>query len=467
MKRKILAVVLIFAMCFTFAGCGGKDGGEGDKTKEPEEPKVTSIIGDWECEKVEITDNGEKMDEDTVKAMFGDDVKSVFGLSAYSDGSAYISLMGEEGAVLWKEAKDKEYEFVIPESGEESGNIRAKLDGEKLVVSMEEIYQSDGKDQTTEMVFTMKYAGKKSRIIEGWDITLEGDDVYDMSNAMIGGMCVEVNGMLYGDYGGKEWGGGAFTAAKIKDGKLEEPVVVAEGVNALHLSEYDGDIYGIFDYEKIIKVEGGKTEVETIYEGVCDYMQVTEDGIFFTDENNQYCRIDHKGQNKETIMKKEVYYPYQINSEYMVYQDDADGETLHMYNMKTGKDSKLTDIVSYEPMICGEYLYFRTPGSEDDMSYMGRLNLYSGKQEKSKTETLLFEYYVTPENFSVAKGGFVTAEFDEWDKFADKDSAGFKFYPIYSNGEIWITRSSGENFMGPRTFGTDDEKSIGYSYVRK
>lgn len=465
MKKKVLTVALILAMCFAFAGCGGSGDGEGDKAKEPE---ITSIIGSWECENVEVTDNGEKMDEDMIQTMFGEDLTEVFALSAYSDGTARITLMGEEGAVSWKESKAGEYEIVPPESGsDDAGSMKAKLEGEKLIVSLKEVYQSNGADQSMEMIFTMKYLGKKSGLIEGWDITLEDDEIYDMSNAMVGGMCVEVDGMLYGDYGGKDWGEGAFTAAKIKDGELEDPVVIAEGVNAFYLSEYDGDVYGIYDFNKIIKVEGGKTKAETVYEGICDYLQVTEDGIYFTDENNHYCRIDHQGQNKETILEKEVYYPYQIRSEYLVYQDDADGESLHMYNMKTGKDVKLSDIVSYEPMICGDYLYFRSPGSEDDMSYIGRVNLYSGKMEKTKEETLLFEYYVTPDYISVAKGGFVKAEFDEWDKFAEKDSAGFTCYPIYSNGEIWITRSYDEHFMGPKTFGTDDEKSIGYSYASK
>ena len=88
------------------------------------------------------------------------------------------------------------------------------------------------------------------------------------------------------------------------------------------------------------------------------------------------------------------------------------------------------------------------------------------KQEKAEHEALMFDYYVTPDHISVAVGGFVTIEFNEWDKIHEKSSAGFPFYPIYSNGEIWVTRSYGENFMGPKKFGTNDEKSIGYTFER-
>ena len=70
MKRKILAAVLVLAMCFAFAGCGGDSG---DKDKAKEKPKVTSITGSWECEDIEVTDNGKKVSEDTIKTMFGKD----------------------------------------------------------------------------------------------------------------------------------------------------------------------------------------------------------------------------------------------------------------------------------------------------------------------------------------------------------------------------------------------------------
>lgn len=90
-----------------------------------------------------------------------------------------------------------------------------------------------------------------------------------------------------------------------------------------------------------------------------------------------------------------------------------------------------------------------------------------GKDMTAEKDAFLYDFYVTPKNLVGAPGGFVFAKFSEWDKFAEKNSAGFKFYPMYNDGEIWITKSSGESFMGPRQFGSDDEKSIGYSYVKK
>ena len=233
------------------------------------------------------------------------------------------------------------------------------------------------------------------------------------------------------------------------------------------MTVYDGAVYGILDQEKIIKAEVGKTKVETLYTGTCDYLQVTKDGIFFTDEKNHYCRIDFDGKNKKTILEKKTFFPYRVSSKFLIYQDDEDGETLHVYNLKNSKDKKISDVKSYNPMLCGDFLYFYTPGSGEDMKYICRIDMYSGRQEKAEKEAFLYDFYVTPKNLVGAPGGFVFAKFSEWDKFAEKNSAGFKFYPMYSDGKIWIAKSSGENFMGPRQFGSDDEKSIGYSYVKK
>lgn len=467
MKRKILAAALVLGMCFTFAGCGG-GGKDNGKTSDKEKAKETTIIGSWECGDIEVTDNGKKMKKDSVKTIFGEDFSKVLKFSAYSDGTAYITMMDDENGAAWTKTKDKSYKISLSGAQEKEGeSMTAKLDGKKLIIRSEDTYQSDGKDMTMEMEFIMKYLGKKSRVMDGWDVTLSDDEVYAMSNFVAEGRFVATDGLLYGDYGGKKWGKGAFTVGKINGSKVENQKVLAKDAKASGLTVYDGAVYGILDQEKIIKAEVGKTKVETLYTGTCEYLQVTKDGIFFTDEKNHYCRIDFDGKNKKTILEKKTFFPYRVSSKFLIYQDDEDGETLHVYNLKNGKDKKISDVKSYGPMLCGDFLYFYTPGSGEDMKYICRIDMYSGRQDKAEKDAFLYDFYVTPKNLVGAPGGFVFAKFSEWDKFAEKNSAGFKFYPMYSDGEIWITKSSGENFMGPRQFGSDDEKSIGYSYVKK
>lgn len=304
MKRKILAAALVLGMCCTFAGCGG--GGKDDgKNSDKEKAKEVSIIGSWECEDIEVTDNGKKMKKDSVKTIFGEDFSKVLKFSAYSDGVAYLTMMDDENGVTWTKTKDKSYKISLSGAQEkESESMTAKLDGEKLIIRSEDTYQSDGKDMTMEMEFIMKYLGKKSRIMDGWDVTLSDDEVYAMSNFVSEGRFVATDGLLYGDYGGKKWGKGAFTVGKISGNKVENQKVLAKEAKAGSLTAYDGAVYGILDQEKIIKVEVGKTKVETLYTGTCDYLQVTKDGIFFTDEKNHYCRIDFDGKNKKPFWKR-------------------------------------------------------------------------------------------------------------------------------------------------------------------
>ncbi len=461
--KKMIPLILTVLMCFTFAGCGGNS-----DNKETSAEKPTSIIGNWECDNVEITDSGKKVEKETVKSMVGDDFSNVLQLVAYSDGSADMTLMDDNASVSWNETGNLEYKISYPDSKDsDSDDISAKLNGDNLIITIKESYSSNGETQIMEMEFTMNYLGEKSKVVEGWDVKPTNDEIYAMSNAMVGGCFVESGGLLYGDYGGKEWGTGAFTAAKLSGSKLGEMTVIEKNTKASSLSVYDGNVYGILDNNRIVKVEAGKTEATTLYKGTCYHLQVTSDGLFFTDKNSRYCKLDFNGKNKETILDKEIYYPYQVNSTYLVYQDDADGETLHVYNLKDRVDTKITHRPSHEPILRGEYIYFYTPGNGENMNYMCRVNMYSGKEEQAEKESLLYAYYLAPDNIIAAMGGFVKVEYDDWDKFASQNSIGMKFYPAYSNGEIWITKSSGENYLGPKTFGTDDEKSIGYTYMKE
>ena len=222
-----------------------------------------------------------KMKKDSVKTIFGEDFSKVLKFSAYSDGAAYITMMDDENGAAWTKTKAKSYKISLSGAQEKEGeSMTAKLDGKKLIIRSEDTYQSDGKDMTMEMEFIMKYLGKKSRVMDGWDVTLSDEEVYAMRNFVAEGRFVVADGLLYGDYGGKKWGKGAFTVGKINGSKVENQKVLAKDAKAGSLTVYDGAVYGILDQEKIIKAEVGKTKVETLYTGTCEYLQVTKDGIF-------------------------------------------------------------------------------------------------------------------------------------------------------------------------------------------
>lgn len=463
MKKKFFAVILTLVLCIAFAGCGGGDDSKKDKKADQDQP--TTIVGSWECEDIEITDNGTKLSKDEMKAMMGEDLTSMMKLNAFEDGTMELSMREDTYPATWTE-KDGVYTISAPESGTD-GSMTAKLKDGRLQVSAEEAYSSDGEEQTMKTTFTLKYLGKTSRIIDGWDVQLSDDEVYAMSNFINKGMYLVSGDMLYGDFGGKEYGKGTFMAGNLKNGKIKDQKVVVKNAKPSYLTEYDGKIYAILDHESIVSVESGKTKAKTVYEGACDYMQVKKDGIYFTDENDKYCRIDLNGKNKETVLDKSVYYPYQLGGQYLIYQNDADGESLHMYNLKSGNDVKLSSDIAYEPMICGDYVYYEIPSEGEDLYYMGRVDLYTGTVEKSEKDMMLYSLYVEPDQITFAGGGIVPLKLGEWDQLPNTSYGGEKVYTMYNNGSISITRSYGEGFLTEGDFSTNSENSIGYGNVKE
>lgn len=466
MKKKVLALVMALIVCLALAGCGGDK-----KDKQNEESgnaEVTSIAGNWECTDITIEDNGQKLGKEDIRNLYGDDFSELMKLTAYGDGTGELKFMEVSTSVTWTE-QDGAYTLTLPQEQVADGagvpeTMTARIKENKLQVTSKESYTADEKEQTMTMTFTLKYLGRESKILDGWDVQLSDEEVYAMSNFMNFGACVVADGMLYGDYGGKEWGEGTFSVAKLDGEKVKDRKVIAKDSKTWYLSEYDGNIYGILNCDKIIKAAAGKSTAKTLYEGTCQYLQVTKDGIFFTDENHKYCRMDLDGKNKETVLDKAVYFPYQVGNGFLVYQDDGDGESLHMYNLKSKKDVKLNSTVSYNPMICGDYLYYQIPTNDEDKYFMGRIDLYSGEVKQSEKADLMYAFFVEPDFISVACDGFLNLKFDEWDKQSEKSFGGYKYCPVYSNGEVYISKSFGEDFISTKEFRGDNKQSIGFAY---
>lgn len=82
-----------------------------------------------------------------------------------------------------------------------------------------------------------------------------------------------------------------------------------------------------------------------------------EDYTAVTDESTHLYRCDLNGENVELILDKPVYY-FTVFGDRILYQDDHDGCSLHLYSMAGGTDEKLNDVGSYWPIYDGEYIYY-------------------------------------------------------------------------------------------------------------
>lgn len=114
----------------------------------------------------------------------------------------------------------------------------------------------------------------------------------------------------------------------------------------------------------IAKMRPDGTELTLLYEGKdCDFLQMVGERLYFTDESHRFVSTDTNGGDMRTVINREVYYPYFLDDNYIIFQDEADGESLHLFSLSGEYDIKLNDMSSYSPVICGSYLY-----------YLGRMN---------------------------------------------------------------------------------------------
>lgn len=281
---------------------------------------------------------------------------------------------------------------------------------------------------------------KEGTLLENWDLTLSDEEVRDMSNFMVSGNYIAVDGLLYGSFGSDASSGLCFGMAEVTDdgsALIGDVKVIEDDTWAAYLTEHDGYIYGTLGDSQVFKVKVGETKLETLYEGTSSYTQVAEDKLYFTDKNNNLCSMDFDGKNMETIMDKEVFFTYVLPNDTVIYQDDADNESLHIYSLETKEDVKMNDTVSYYPIICGEYAYYLTKASEDS-NYFERLNIRTQEVERAPGEIGTRSNFIENDEITFAFAGMPCVSVDEWNKLSEKEYGGEDISPLYSNGEIRV-----------------------------
>lgn len=450
MKKILFMMFLSVVLCLGMAGCGG-DGGE---EQEAAAPVAESVAGDWECSDMIMSEGGTEMAKDDLEELFGAEVKKLAHLTAYPDGTGEMLLLEETLPITWVET-DEGYTLTI--TGDDAGApMTATLADNQLSVK--------SKEGAMEMSFTFKYLGRTSVLIDGWDLQLTDEEVVEMSSFMAWGESIVVDDMLYGSFGGNTWEDGSFSVAKVKKDGVGDRAVMAEGVRASTLTEHDGYIYGALGNAEIIKVEAGDSKYETVYKGACDYVQVYGDRIYFTDENYTLCSIDMNGKDKKTeIDKKDMYYVYVLPNGMVIYQDDPDGESIHMYDLKAAKDNKLTDVVSHSPVICGDYLYY-TEAVGGEVYEFCRLDLYSGKLDKAPGTMDNSEFFIENGKIIFPIGGYPALPLEDWNKLNETNAMGLILEVRSSNGEVKImSDSTGEMYLRHAAFDEEGENfKLGY-----
>ena len=90
------------------------------------------------------------------------------------------------------------------------------------------------------------------------------------------------------------------------------------------LDRSTGDSCGI----AAIRTDG--SGLQMLYEGNCSYLSSAGDRLFFTDGRGRPVCIRTDGTDQQILTDREVYYLFALDEEWIIFQDDADDESLHL-----------------------------------------------------------------------------------------------------------------------------------------
>jgi hypothetical protein len=152
-------------------------------------------------------------------------------------------------------------------------------------------------------------------------------------------------------------------------------VVLEKGAMPTYVTLHGDDVYYMHSDGGLYKISRDGGEPQLLISDAAAYLQIRGEKLYFCDENYTFCSADLDGGNVTPVLDKEVYYPYFINDQWMIYQDDADDESLHLRHARSGEDLTLCPIPGYSPVIYGTDLYFVASSNGDrtlakiDMTY--------------------------------------------------------------------------------------------------
>lgn len=428
-KTKMLRLFVLALM----VGCLMIGCGKSEETAKPDSTENTENAGqdtalDNGCWVVEsMTMEGMELTSSDIKEFFGDP-ETVMVMEFTKNGMV--------NGVLFED------QFMMPYTGDLK-NFEINLEGEILKGT----YTEDGKIELTQqdgskLVLVHQEKVAEVLLVNPWrtyEANFSSEQTCEMSNFMMCGRYLIEDDVLYGLSHSEDLNGGlAATPIYMKGDFPEfEETVILDGRGAASYLNKSGDVlYYIMNYEEICRINVDGSGLEVLYEGACDYLQVHNDRIYFTDENYHYMSMDMNGKDLKTVVDREIYYPYFIGSDWMVFQDDADSESLHLYNAVYGEEMKLTDSVSHAPVMNGKYLYF-VDGS-DSGNYLSRIdmsNLDNLTPEKSENNLAISDFMISGKTIYLANN--TSMELERWKEAAISDTVE-KVMEVYVSEEYTV-----------------------------
>lgn len=224
---------------------------------------------------------------------------------------------------------------------------------------------------------------------------------------------------------------------------------------AAYVSIWGDYVYYLRDWSTVCRVPLAGGTVECVVPHNSDYLQIRGDHLYYCNADYRFCRADMAGRGEEVVLDKEIYFPYLLDEDWLLYQDDADGESLHLYHIPTGEDAKMCDAVIYAPIlwntdiIAGAYI--------GGLKYLAKIDLINPQIDYDKsagafTYSFPCEIGTNPVNADVcitADGWVYTGSenatyIDDWDKAINESGDTEVFYPYAGpDWEVYWRMSDG------------------------
>lgn len=362
--KRVMAFILILTMAgCVLSGCGSEEPAQedGNNTVAIEEDIITLESGYWVAESMVM--EGTEFSNEEMVSLFGAGEK-VLSL-AFNEEGKVSGVYFEEPFTVDYTGDLEGLEFKI---GDET--VTGSGAGEELEIKLADDFS-----------IKMKYQKEMPEALGNnpWATYAPDFDAAQtsaMSNFMSYARYLVEDNVMYGlthiHSNDGQFGATPFTMAGDFP-EFGETTILDDRGPAYYIIKEGEYLYYLLDCKEVCRVKTDGTGRETLYSGPCDYLQLYEGRLYFTNEAFSFLSMELDGSDLRTEIEKEIYYPYFICEDWMVFQDDADGESLHLYNIKAGEELNITYIPSYAPVLDGHYLYY--VDNATDAYYLNRIDM--------------------------------------------------------------------------------------------
>lgn len=380
MKTKKIMSVILAVTCLISAGCGTKQQNNFNSVISEEQGNEDEMVYK---EYIDIPDFGK-----------------IYGITSNSEKEQLMSTIVDAGLIKVYDIQEKQKSFVeeweakliennfklIDQTVEDDGSINTFQNDTTNEIVVSSLAKSTSEQGGYVFVLTVKenaVAALPTSSDSNIEILIE-----EQNRKQNDGWYLIQDNWIYGLTWNDD-GDGFF--AKIRTDGSDYTKLLDVPVSDLFIQ--NGYIYGVNDEndkQGIYRVRTSGEEGSLILEVNEADIQYDNGYIYYsTDKYSQdstqnichlyRCNLD--GTNVEEILSKRVFCWY-VFGDLVLYQDDLDNESLHLYNMKTKSDQKLNDQTTFCPIYDGNKIYYASPGKDQENSSIWRVNTDGSENQK-------------------------------------------------------------------------------------